>query len=210
MCYIMNSIRNPPVHDYFLPTVTNWKKMTQVQSKTPDHRLRSRLWWRSASTSSPILIVLRWRAYSGDFILDKDKDNKKTKRKTKTLKKQRQTFLPTFNKWSWQIKNRRSANAAVVRELQTKIDQGENVDFEIQVRVPNQWHHHPHHNFSLELKSPLGRSPPINDLTSPSSVLLMLLQDVHIAAVLLKTFLRELSHPLLTYQVPLIFLVCSF
>lgn len=51
---------------------------------------------------------------------------------------------------------RRSANAAVVRELQTKIDQGENVDFEI--------------------------------------------QDVHIAAVLLKTFLRELSHPLLTYQ----------
>ena len=25
-------------------------------------------------------------------------------------------------------------------------------------------------------------------------------QDVHIAAVLLKTFLRELSHPLLTYQ----------
>ena len=26
-------------------------------------------------------------------------------------------------------------------------------------------------------------------------------QDVHIAAVLLKTFLRELSHPLLTYQV---------
>lgn len=51
---------------------------------------------------------------------------------------------------------RRSANAAVVRELQTKIDQGENIDFEI--------------------------------------------QDVHIAAVLLKTFLRELSHPLLTYQ----------
>jgi len=51
---------------------------------------------------------------------------------------------------------RRSANAAVVRELQTKIDQGENVEFEI--------------------------------------------QDVHIAAVLLKTFLRELSHPLLTYQ----------
>jgi len=51
---------------------------------------------------------------------------------------------------------RRSANAAVVRELQTKIDQGETVDFEI--------------------------------------------QDVHIAAVLLKTFLRELSHPLLTYQ----------
>ena len=29
--------------------------------------------------------------------------------------------------------HRRSANAAVVRELQTKIDQGENVDFEIQV-----------------------------------------------------------------------------
>ena len=43
-------------------------------------------------------------------------------------------------------------------------------------------------------------------MTSPSSVLLMLLQDVHIAAVLLKTFLRELSHPLLTYQVPLIFI----
>jgi len=51
---------------------------------------------------------------------------------------------------------RRSANAAVVRELQSKVDKGENVDFEF--------------------------------------------QDVHIAAVLLKTFLRELSHPLLTYQ----------
>ena len=38
----------------------------------------------------------------------------------------------------------------------------------------------------------------------------MLLQDVHIAAVLLKTFLRELSHPLLTYQVPLICLFYSF
>eukprot|EP00092_Neocalanus_flemingeri_P033272 GFUD01036183.1.p1 GENE.GFUD01036183.1~~GFUD01036183.1.p1 ORF type:complete len:520 (+),score=159.53 GFUD01036183.1:131-1690(+) len=51
---------------------------------------------------------------------------------------------------------RRSANAAVVRELQAKIDRGENVEFE------------PH--------------------------------DVHIAAVILKTFLRELSHPILTYQ----------
>ena len=35
-------------------------------------------------------------------------------------------------------------------------------------------------------------------------------QDVHIAAVLLKTFLRELSHPLLTYQVRHIFLFCDF
>ena len=182
------------------------KQMTQVQGKTTDHRLRSRLWWRSASTSFPTLIASRWRAYSGDFTLDKD--NKKTKRKTKTLKNKDKEFLPTFNKWSWQIKNRRSANAAVVRELQTKIDQGENVDFEIQVRVPNQRHHHHHHYFFLKLKSLFERSPPIpiNDLTSPSSVLLMLSQDVHIAAVLLKTFLRELSHPLLTYQVPLIFI----
>lgn len=51
---------------------------------------------------------------------------------------------------------RRSANAAVVRELQAKINRGENVEFET--------------------------------------------GDVHIAAVLLKTFLRELSHPILTYQ----------
>lgn len=51
---------------------------------------------------------------------------------------------------------RRSANALVVKELQAKVDKGENIEFE--------------------------------------------LQDVHIAAVLLKTFLRELSHPLLTYQ----------
>ena len=36
-----------------------------------------------------------------------------------------------------------------------------------------------------------------NDQPSPS----LPDQDVHIAAVLLKTFLRELSHPLLTYQV---------
>ena len=72
---------------------------------------------------------------------------------------------------------RRSANAAVVRELQTKIDQGENVDFEIQVL------------FIFNHQS--------NDQPSPS----LPDQDVHIAAVLLKTFLRELSHPLLTYQV---------
>ena len=147
MCYIMNSIRNPPMHDYFSPTVTNCKNMTQVQGKTTDHRLRSRLWWRSASTSFPTLIASRWRAYSGDFTLDKDN------KKRKTLKNKEKDFLPTFNKWSWQIKNRRSANAAVVRELQTKIDQGENVDFEIQVRVPNQWHHHHHHYFFLKLKS---------------------------------------------------------
>ena len=51
---------------------------------------------------------------------------------------------------------RRSANAKAVKELQAKIDLGENIDFE---------------------KS-----------------------DVHIAAVLLKTFLRELSAPILTYQ----------
>ena len=137
-----------------LQIAKRWHKCN-VQGKTTDHRLRSRLWWRSASTSSPTLIVSRWRAYSGDFTLDKD--NKKTKRKTKTLKNKDKEFLPTFNKWSWQIKNRRSANAAVVRELQTKIDQGENVDFEIQVRVPNQWHHHHHHNFFLKLKSLFGR-----------------------------------------------------
>jgi len=51
---------------------------------------------------------------------------------------------------------RRSANAKAVRELQTKIDLGENIEFEQ--------------------------------------------SDVHIAAVLLKTFLRELSAPVLTYQ----------
>jgi len=51
---------------------------------------------------------------------------------------------------------RRSVNVTVVRELQSRIDKGDTVDFE-----------HP---------------------------------DVHTAAVLLKTFLRELSHPLLTYQ----------
>jgi len=51
---------------------------------------------------------------------------------------------------------RRSANAAVVRELQAKIDRGEPVEFDT--------------------------------------------GDVHIAAVLLKTFLRELSQPLLTYS----------
>ena len=51
---------------------------------------------------------------------------------------------------------RRSANAKAVRELQTKIDLGENIEFEQ--------------------------------------------SDVHIAAVLLKTFLRELSSPVLTYQ----------
>jgi len=51
---------------------------------------------------------------------------------------------------------RRSANVTVVRELQAKIDKGDNVEFET--------------------------------------------QDVHIAAVILKTFLRELSHPLMTYQ----------
>jgi Rho GTPase-activating protein 1 len=51
---------------------------------------------------------------------------------------------------------RRSANAKTVKELQTKINLGENIDFD------------------------------------PS--------DVHIAAVLLKTFLRELSAPILTYQ----------
>jgi len=51
---------------------------------------------------------------------------------------------------------RRSANAKAVREIQTRIDLGETVEFD---------------------KS-----------------------DVHIAAVLLKTFLRELSAPLLTYQ----------
>ena len=51
---------------------------------------------------------------------------------------------------------RRSANAKAVRELQTKIDSGENIEFEQ--------------------------------------------SDVHIAAVLLKTFLRELSAPVLTYQ----------
>ena len=51
---------------------------------------------------------------------------------------------------------RRSANAKAVKELQAKIDLGENVEFE---RC-----------------------------------------DVHIAAVLLKTFLRELSAPILTYQ----------
>lgn len=49
---------------------------------------------------------------------------------------------------------RRSANTAVVRELQMKINQGENVKFE----------------------------------------------DPHVAAVLLKTFLRELREPLLTYD----------
>ncbi|XP_023343740.1 rho GTPase-activating protein 8 isoform X2 [Eurytemora carolleeae] len=51
---------------------------------------------------------------------------------------------------------RRSASAVLVKELQAKIDKGDNVEFET--------------------------------------------QDVHIAAVLLKTFLRELSHPILTYQ----------
>lgn len=51
---------------------------------------------------------------------------------------------------------RRSANVVVVRELQLKVDRGDNIEFEA--------------------------------------------QDVHIAAVLLKTFLRELSHPLMTYQ----------
>jgi len=51
---------------------------------------------------------------------------------------------------------RRSASAIVVRELQAKINKGDNIEFET--------------------------------------------QDVHIAAVLLKTFLRELSHPILTYQ----------
>ena len=44
----------------------------------------------------------------------------------------------------------------VVREIQAKIDRGENVEFEA--------------------------------------------SDVHIAAVLLKTFLPELLHPILTYQ----------
>jgi len=51
---------------------------------------------------------------------------------------------------------RRSANTKVVREFQTKIDLGHNVEFES--------------------------------------------SDVHIAAVLLKTFLREMNSPLLTYQ----------
>ena len=51
---------------------------------------------------------------------------------------------------------RRSANAKAVRELQTKIDLGENIEFDQ--------------------------------------------CDVHLAAVLLKTFLRELSAPVLTYQ----------
>ena len=50
---------------------------------------------------------------------------------------------------------RRSVNTRVVKEIQTKIDEGENIEFE--------------------------RS------------------DVHIAAVVLKTFLRELTEPLLTY-----------
>jgi len=54
---------------------------------------------------------------------------------------------------------RRSVAVTTVRDLQTKIDKGENVDF--------QFSNH---------------------------------QDVHTAAVLLKTFLRELSHPLMTYQ----------
>ena len=194
MCYIMNSITNPPP---FLPTVTNWKRW-QVQGKTSDHRLRSRLSWPSASTSFPTLTASRWRAYSGDFALDKDKDKDIKKNKDKD-----KDFLPTFNKWSWQIKNRRSANAAVVRELQTKIDQGENVDFEIQVRVPNQRHQHHHHLFWAFFPN---QWPDITIIFSSSYY--RLLQDVHIAAVLLKTFLRELSHPLLTYQVPLIF--CSF
>ena len=52
---------------------------------------------------------------------------------------------------------RRSANASVVKDLQTRVDAGE-------------------------------------------SVLLACPSDTHTAAVLLKTFLRELSQPLLTYQ----------
>ena len=51
---------------------------------------------------------------------------------------------------------RRSTNAKAVKELQAKIDRGENIEFEQ--------------------------------------------SDVHTAAVLLKTFLRELSAPILTYQ----------
>jgi len=51
---------------------------------------------------------------------------------------------------------RRSANARAVKDLQSKTDRGETIEFEA--------------------------------------------EDVHIAAVLLKTFLRELSAPLLTYQ----------
>jgi Rho GTPase-activating protein 1 len=51
---------------------------------------------------------------------------------------------------------RRSVNTRVVKEVQTKIDNGENIEFER--------------------------------------------NDVHIAAVVLKTFLRELSEPVLTYE----------
>ena len=90
----------------------------------------------------------------------------------------------------------------MVRELQTKIDQGENVDFEIQVRVLNQWHHHHHQNSSWSWSLPQSMTWHHHDLFV--FFCYRPLQDVHIAAVLLKTFLRELSHPLLTYQVPLI------
>lgn len=50
---------------------------------------------------------------------------------------------------------RRSANVTLVRELQAKVNQGEEIDFH---------------------------------------------SDVHIAAVLLKTFLRELEEPLMTFD----------